>query len=102
MANTDVVDGETKTVTKMKKPSMWKVIILNDDYTPVDYVTIILVNYFDKTVEEASKLTMDVHRKGSAVAGVYTFEVAETKVNVVAELSKQNELPLRLIVEPNE
>lgn len=95
-----VIDRDTTSDRKTEKPKLWKVVIMNDDYTPMDFVVIILMEYFTKTSDEAMELTMEVHNKGSAVAGVYTFEVAETKLSLVSAAARKNEYPLMLIIEP--
>ncbi|MCS7316842.1 MAG: ATP-dependent Clp protease adaptor ClpS [Candidatus Dojkabacteria bacterium] len=82
-----------------KKPKMWKVIFLNDDYTPFEFVVSVLLNFFNKTFDEASALTMQIHQKGSGVAGVYTFEVAETKQYLTMEAARQNGYPLLVKIE---
>src|SRR5215470_3568309 len=79
-------DGRTtigvvvKTRPKVKKPSMYKVLMLNDDYTPMEFVVHVLQRFFNKTAEEATRIMLHVHQKGVGVCGVFTFEVAETKV----------------------
>ena len=83
-----------------ENPRKWKVVILNDDFTPMDYVTTLFVNIFNKTVEDAIILTRRVHHDGKAVAGVYPFDVAETKISYVAALSREHEYPLRAILTP--
>lgn len=88
-----------KTRLKAKKPSMYKVILLNDDYTPMDFVVHILENFFNKNRQEATQLMLDVHNKGSAVCGVYTYEVAETKVTQIIEYSRKNQHPLQSTLE---
>lgn len=92
-------DIATKTRPKTKKPDMYKVIMLNDDYTPMEFVTEILRRFFAKDPESAHDLMMKVHTQGSAVAGVFTYEVAETKVNQVMSLAKQRQHPLQLTIE---
>lgn len=89
----------TKTKTRAKRPSMYKVILLNDDYTPMDFVVHILEEFFNKSVDEAVKIMLQVHNQGSAVCGVYTFEVAEAKSCKVLEYSQANGHPLQCIIE---
>lgn len=91
---------ERKPEKQTKRPKLWKVIILNDDFTPMDFVVAILMKYFYKTVDEAAAITMEVHQKGAGVAGVFTWEIAETKIGLVAMAAREGEYPLRLIVEP--
>lgn len=84
---------------KTKVPSLYKVVILNDDFTPQDYVIHILQKFFRKNLEEATQLMLQVHKKGQGIAGVFTFEIAETKSVQVNEYSKQHQYPLRCVVE---
>lgn len=84
---------------KTKTPSLYKVVILNDDFTPQDYVIHILQMFFRKNLEQATELMLQVHRKGSGIAGVFTLEVAETKTAQVNEYSKTHKYPLKCIVE---
>lgn len=95
-------DGEVMIVpakTKPKRPPFFKVVLLNDDYTPMDFVVTILETIFRKTHEEAVDLMMQVHQKGAAVCGVYTRDVAETKTDQVIEYARINDYPLQCIVE---
>ncbi len=89
----------TKDRTKVKRPDMYKVIIHNDDYTPMDFVVDILVGVFRKNSAEATQLMLRIHNNGHAIGGVYTYEVAETKVHQVHSLSEQREYPLRATLE---
>ena len=95
-SGTDVV---TRTRTKTKKPSLYKVLLLNDDYTPMEFVVYILERFFNKPSEEATRIMMHVHQKGVGVCGVYTFEVAETKVTQVMNFSRQHDHPLQCTME---
>ena len=88
-----------KAKPKTKKPSMYKVLMLNDDYTPMEFVVHILERFFAKTREEATRIMLHVHQNGMGVAGVYPFEVAETKTNTVEELARQAEYPLKCVME---
>jgi len=94
--NTGVV---IKTRPKVKKPSMYKVLMLNDDYTPMEFVVHVLERFFSKTSEEATRVMLHVHQRGVGVCGVYTFEVAETKVTQVMDLARKNQHPLQCTVE---
>lgn len=87
------------TISKVKKPSLYKVILLNDDFTPMDFVIHILVDIFNHTAENAHKIMTMVHEKGSGVAGRYTKEVAETKVYQVSKMAKEEKYPLRCKLE---
>ncbi len=95
-SNTGVV---IKTRPKVKKPSLYKVLMLNDDYTPMEFVVHVLEKYFSKTAEEATRIMLHVHQKGVGVCGVFTFEVAETKVNQVMDLARKNQHPLQCTLE---
>lgn len=98
-------DGRTTTNVvvkprpKVKKPSMYKVLMLNDDYTPMEFVVHVLERYFAKSTEEATRIMLHVHQKGVGVCGVFTFEVAETKVNQTMDLARKNQHPLQCTLE---
>jgi len=99
---TDDSDGTgviTETRVKTKKPSMYRVLLLNDDYTPMEFVVFILEQFFNKSPEQATRIMLHVHQKGVGVCGVYTFEVAETKVAQVMDLARRNEHPLQCTME---
>lgn len=89
----------TKTRPKTKMPSMYKVLILNDDYTPMEFVVHILERFFGRSRDDATQIMLHVHQKGTGVCGVYTFEVAETKVAQVIDFARQNEHPLQCTME---
>jgi ATP-dependent Clp protease adaptor protein ClpS len=93
---TDVV---TKTRPKTKKPSLYKVLILNDDYTPMEFVVLVLEHFFNKDREAATRIMLHVHQKGVGICGVYTFEVAETKVAQVMDFARQHQHPLQCTME---
>lgn len=82
-----------------EEPNLYKVLLLNDDYTPMDFVTYVLKTFFKHDDLSAEKIMLDVHQKGSGVAGVFTFEVAETKALQVNQFAKNNKYPLKCIVE---
>ncbi len=88
-----------KTRPKVKKPRLYKVLLLNDDYTPMEFVVHVLQVFFNKGREEATRIMLTVHHKGAGVCGVYTREVAETKVNQVMDLARRHEHPLQCIME---
>ena len=88
-----------KSRPKTKKPAMYKVLMLNDDYTPMEFVVHALEAYFSKSYEEAYRIMMHVHQKGVGICGVYTYEVAETKVNQVMDLARQHQHPLQCTIE---
>lgn len=85
--------------TKTKKPSMYKVLMLNDDYTPMEFVVDVLERFFGKSVEEATQIMLHVHHRGVGICGVYTYEVAETKVNLVMDFAQQHGHPLQCTLE---
>jgi ATP-dependent Clp protease adaptor protein ClpS len=89
----------TKTRPKTKKPSLYKVLLLNDDYTPMEFVVHVLQKYFSKNREEAERIMLHVHQKGVGICGVYTFEIAETKVTQVMDFSRANNHPLQCTME---
>jgi ATP-dependent Clp protease adaptor protein ClpS len=89
----------TQTKPKTKKPAMYKVIMLNDDYTPMEFVILVLERFFSKNEEEATRIMLHVHQKGVGVCGVFTYEVAETKVQQVMDLAKQHQHPLQCTLE---
>jgi ATP-dependent Clp protease adaptor protein ClpS len=89
----------TKTRPKTKRPSLYKVLLLNDDYTPMDFVVYVLERFFNKAREEATRIMLHVHQKGVGVCGVYTYEVAETKVAQVMNFARQHQHPLQCTME---
>ncbi|HIJ59970.1 MAG TPA: ATP-dependent Clp protease adapter ClpS [Nitrospirae bacterium] len=91
---------EDEIIEEIKKPRLYRVILLNDDYTPMDFVVFILETIFDKSNLEATSIMLNVHKKGSGVAGIYTREISETKVKEVHEIAKANKFPLRCTMEP--
>ncbi len=95
-ANTGVV---VRTRPKTRKPAMYKVLMLNDDYTPMEFVVHVLERFFQKTREEATRIMLHVHKRGVGVCGSYTYEVAETKVTQVMDLARQNQHPLQCTIE---
>jgi ATP-dependent Clp protease adaptor protein ClpS len=84
---------------KTQKPSMYKVLLLNDDFTPMDFVVHILEKFFNKNRQEATDIMMNVHRKGVGVCGIYTYEIAETKVTQVMDYARGHEQPLQCTME---
>ena len=97
--DTDGTGLATETRVKTKKPSMYRVLLLNDDYTPMEFVVFVLEQFFNKSREQATRIMLHVHQKGVGVCGVYTFEVAETKVAQVMDLARRNEHPLQCTME---
>jgi ATP-dependent Clp protease adaptor protein ClpS len=84
---------------KAKRPSMWNIVVYNDDYTPMDFVVFVLTKVFHRSTEDALALTLAVHTQGKGIAGTYTFEVAEQKQCEVLLMAKVEEHPLRVEVE---
>jgi ATP-dependent Clp protease adaptor protein ClpS len=84
---------------KLKRPPMYRVILLNDDYTPMEFVVDVLCRFFQKTAEDATRLMLQVHHQGSAVCGIYPHDVAETKVARVEHTSREHGHPLRCVME---
>lgn len=89
----------TRKRSKTGEPSLYKVILLNDDYTTFDFVVSVLTGIFGKSVPEAVTITSDLHRKGSGICGVFPRDIAETKVDMVAQSSKRAGFPLRCTME---
>lgn len=89
----------TRTATRLKKPSLYQVLLLNDDYTPMDYVITVLRTFFDKDHAEATRLMLQVHHDGKAAVGIYTHEIAETKVALVVEDARKHGYPLQCTME---
>jgi len=98
-------DGEgetgvaTKTRSKTKKPSQYKVLMLNDDYTPMEFVVMVLKRFFRMDLEQATRVMLHVHQRGVGVCGIYPYEVAETKVNQVMDCARENQHPLQCTLE---
>jgi len=89
----------TKTRSKTERPPLYKVLILNDDYTPMEFVVHVLERFFNMSHSYASELMLTVHKKGVAVAGVFSFEVAETKVAQVMDFARRHQHPLQCTME---
>ncbi len=89
----------TKSRPKTKKPSMYKVLLLNDDYTPMEFVVLVLERFFHKSQEDATRIMLHVHQRGVGICGVYPFDVAETKVTQVTDFSRRHEHPLQCTME---
>ena len=86
--------------TKLKPPPMFKVMLLNDDYTPMEFVVIVLQKFFSMTRERATQVMLKVHKEGIGVCGVYPHDVAATKVQQVAAYSRKHQHPLQCVMEP--
>jgi ATP-dependent Clp protease adaptor protein ClpS len=92
----------TETRVKTKKPSLYRVLLLNDDYTPMEFVVYILERFFNRSREQATRIMLHVHQKGVGLCGVYTYEVAETKVQQVLDLARRHEHPLQCVMEKDD
>ena len=89
----------TRTRTRTKKPTPYRVLMLNDDYTPMEFVVLVLQRFFRMSMEEATQVMLHVHQKGVGVCGVFSYEVAETKVGQVMDFARQNQHPLQCTLE---
>jgi ATP-dependent Clp protease adaptor protein ClpS len=89
----------TKTKTQTKKPSLYRVLILNDDYTPMEFVVHVLERFFNKDRESATRIMLHVHHHGIGECGIYTYEVAETKVTQVMDFARKHQHPLQCVME---
>ena len=98
-SDTAQVGVVTETKVKTRKPSMYKVLMLNDDYTPMEFVVYVLQKFFGKGGDEATQIMLHVHQKGVGICGVYSYEVAETKVTQVMNFARKNEHPLQCTLE---
>ncbi len=92
-------DTLSQTRSQTKTPPLYKVLLLNDDYTPMEFVLYVLMRFFRKGAAEANRVMLEAHQKGVGVAGVYTFEIAETKVAQTMSAARQEGHPLRLELE---
>jgi ATP-dependent Clp protease adaptor protein ClpS len=105
MANKDGEDAgtgvgvATRTRTRTKKPSLYKVLMLNDDYTPMEFVVLCLQRFFRMSIEDATRVMLHVHQKGVGVCGVFSHEVAETKATQVVDFARQHQHPLQCTIE---
>ena len=89
----------TRTRAKTKQPTPYRVLMLNDDYTPMEFVVLCLQRFFRMSMEEATRVMLHVHQKGVGVCGVFSYEVAETKVGQVMDFARQNQHPLQCTLE---
>lgn len=89
----------TRTRTRTKKPSLYKVLMLNDDYTPMEFVVLCLQRFFRMSIEDATRVMLHVHQKGVGVCGVFSHEVAETKATQVVDFARQHQHPLQCTIE---
>ncbi|WP_173645097.1 ATP-dependent Clp protease adapter ClpS [Polycladidibacter stylochi] len=101
----NIHDGEggvgvlTRTKPKTKRPSLYRVLLLNDDYTPMEFVVHVVERFFHKNLEEATEIMLHVHHHGVGECGVFTFEVAETKVTQVMDFARKHQHPLQCVME---
>ena len=106
MAQNDVDDDgntnvgvATRTRTRTKKPTPYKVLMLNDDYTPMEFVVLCLQRFFKMNMEEATRVMLHVHQRGVGVCGIFSYEVAETKVTQVMDFAREHQHPLQCTLE---
>jgi ATP-dependent Clp protease adaptor protein ClpS len=96
-------DGNTAVISKVqpkaKRPNLYRVLLLNDDYTPMEFVIHVLIRFFNKTQEQATEIMLHVHHNGIGECGVFTYEIAETKVTQVMDFARKNHHPLQCIME---
>ena len=93
------IEEEIETLIDLQEPKMYRVFLHNDDYTTMDFVVEILTRIFHKTTDQAVEIMLQVHEKGKGLCGVYTYEIAQAKVDQVKQLAKQNEFPLLATME---
>jgi len=89
----------TRTKTARKRPDLYRVLLLNDDYTPMEFVVHVLMRFFNKNEEQATQIMLHVHHNGVGECGTYTFEIAETKVTQVMDFARENQHPLQCVME---
>ncbi len=93
------IEEELDYALELEEPQLFKVLLHNDDYTSMDFVVDVLVNIFHKTHAQAEQIMLQIHEKGKAICGVYSFEIAQTKAQQVKQKAKQNEFPLLATIE---
>lgn len=103
MGSTKSVEGlkEQPVSTRLKPPPMYKVMLLNDDFTPMEFVVIVLQRFFSKSREQATQIMFKVHNEGAGICGIYPRDVAETKVQQVISLAREHQHPLQCVMEEN-
>jgi ATP-dependent Clp protease adaptor protein ClpS len=89
----------TRTRTRTKIPSLYKVLMLNDDYTPMEFVVLVLQRFFKMSLEDATRVMLHVHQRGVGICGIFSYEVAETKVSQVIDYARENQHPLQCTLE---
>jgi len=92
--------SDLETINQVTTPKLYKVVLLNDDYTPMDFVILILKRFFAKTEDEANKIMIEVHKKGAGVAGVFTLEIAEMRVMQCNQFARSHQHPFKTTLEP--
>jgi len=100
MDSKTITRSKEKAVEKIREPDEYLVILLNDDYTTMDFVVVVLVEVFQKNLEDANRIMLDVHEKGKGIVGRYPWDIAATKAEQVHAMARENEFPLKCIVEP--
>jgi ATP-dependent Clp protease adaptor protein ClpS len=99
---TTEIKTEEKTVVRISPPKMWKVLLMNDNHTPMEFVVELLTQLFGHSETAAKDITLEIHNTGSGVAGVYSYEIAEQRALEATQLSRKNGHPLRIQIEPEE
>ena len=100
MSGKQLTKPKDKTTPKIREPQDYRVILINDHYTTMDFVVDVLMIIFHKNIEDANKIMLDVHKKGKGIVGHYSWDIAVTKAEQVHVVARENEFPLRCIVEP--
>ena len=98
-ADFDTLVAEPKIEAKTRRPSMFKVVMVNDDYTPMDFVVSVLQSVFRLNSEEATDIMLQIHHKGKGVCGIFTRDIAETKITIVQQMALEAEFPLQCLLE---
>ena len=104
MENEDSSEGEGSLAVaeqkpELKRPQMYRVVLLNDDYTPMEFVVLVLKRFFNMDIDQATRVMLHVHQKGVGVCGTFSYEVAETKVTQVMDFARKNDHPLQCTLE---
>ncbi|MCX5819184.1 MAG: ATP-dependent Clp protease adapter ClpS [Deltaproteobacteria bacterium] len=95
----DLPEGDVENEQEIREPKMYRVILHNDDYTTMDFVIEILMSIFHKPASDATRIMLDVHKKGKGICGVYTYDIAATRVGRVHQLAQMREFPLKCSLE---
>lgn len=95
----DLPEGDVKNDLEIQEPKMYRVILHNDDYSTMDFVIEVLISIFHKPAADATRIMLDVHKKGKGICGIYTYDIAETRVARVHQLAKKREFPLKCSLE---